>query len=31
MDFEGPTNQLETLCGEMESCGVENFQNLYVG
>ena len=31
MDFEGQTDQLGTLCGEMESLGVENFNDLIVG
>ena len=31
MDLEGQTDQLGTLCGEMESLGVENFNDLIVG
>ena len=31
MDFEGERDQLTTLCGEMESCGVEGFHTLVVG
>ena len=31
MDLEGQTDQLGTLCGEMESLGVENFDELIVG
>lgn len=30
VDFEGQTDQLQTLCGEMESCGIENFNELVV-
>ena len=31
LDLEGQTDQLGTLCGEMESLGVENFNDLIVG
>ena len=31
MDFEGQTDQLGTLCEEMESLGVENFNDVIVG
>lgn len=31
MNFEGQTDQLQTLCGEMESCGIDNFNELVVG
>ena len=31
MDFEGQADQLQTLCGEMESCGIDNFNELVVG
>lgn len=31
MDFEGQLDQLNTLCGEMESCGVEDFNTFIVG
>ncbi|XP_073246335.1 exocyst complex component 8-like [Porites lutea] len=30
-DFEGRLDQLNTLCGEMESCGIENFNTFIVG
>ncbi|XP_078372315.1 exocyst complex component 8-like [Oculina patagonica] len=30
MNFEGQTDQLQTLCGEMESCGIDNFNELVV-
>ena len=31
MDFEGQTESLGTLCGEMESLGIDNFNDLIVG
>lgn len=31
MDFEGQLDQLNTLCGEMESCGIEDFNTFIVG
>lgn len=31
MDFGGQLDQLNTLCGEMESCGIEDFQTFIVG
>ena len=31
MDFQGQTDQLGTLCGEMDSLGVDNFNDLIVG
>ncbi|XP_068699488.1 exocyst complex component 8-like isoform X2 [Montipora foliosa] len=31
IDFEGQRDQLTTLCGEMESCGVDDFHNYCVG
>ena len=31
MDFEGQRDQLDTLCGEMESCGIEDFHTFVVG
>ena len=31
MDFEGQLDQLNTLSGEMESCGIEDFNTFIVG
>lgn len=31
MDFEAQREQLSTLCGEMESCGIEDFHAFIVG
>ena len=31
MDFEGQSDQLATLCGEMESCGITDFETFFVG
>ena len=28
MDFQGQRDQLDTLCGEMESCGIDDFHAL---
>lgn len=31
MDFEGQLDQLNTLCAEMESLGIEDFNTFIVG